>query len=464
MTTISDFFRSEILFWAAWIIIPVVMEIIPTIGNFFILLFKKIRNKQSPEMTFFPDVTVIIPVYNSSDTLRACIKSVYDSDYPKDKILVLLANNETKDNSFEIFARCQSEFPELKISWNNAHQGKSKALNLAIFNSQGKYIIHIDSDGVLEKNAIKNMVNFFENHTDVHCVTGTVLTNPQLIDETDNFFMRVFRKMEFGEYCQAFLSGRNFQSELNSMFTVSGAFSGFRRSAIMKTQLYNFDTLCEDTHVTFQIRDRMGKKVALCSDAVFFVDPIESVNKLYIQRQRWQIGELEVLHMFRKDEQMRIGRNYIKDFVVRLVVFDHTFAFPRMIWYFALLALALINYPMRLIVISVILLFLLYSFANLLLYFCIVSFLETLPELRKYYARKWYYVFLLPLFNFLTFWFRFAGIINSIYSESRVWTTKNFKQEYKEAKEIVKKDFRAVIGVISRIRAAVNNPEEQVKG
>jgi len=35
MTLITQIFHSSILFWAAWVIIPIVMEIIPTIGNFF---------------------------------------------------------------------------------------------------------------------------------------------------------------------------------------------------------------------------------------------------------------------------------------------------------------------------------------------------------------------------------------------------------------------------------------------
>lgn len=35
-------FHSSIIFWAAWVIIPIVMEIIPTIGNFVILIKKKI--------------------------------------------------------------------------------------------------------------------------------------------------------------------------------------------------------------------------------------------------------------------------------------------------------------------------------------------------------------------------------------------------------------------------------------
>ena len=37
----KDFFlNSEYLFWIAWIIIPLVVEIIPAIGNFVFLLLK----------------------------------------------------------------------------------------------------------------------------------------------------------------------------------------------------------------------------------------------------------------------------------------------------------------------------------------------------------------------------------------------------------------------------------------
>ena len=72
-----------------------------------------------------------------------------------------------------------------------------------------------------------------------------------------------------------------------------------------------------------------------------------------------------------------------------------------MIWYFAIICLAFINYPMKLIVTSLVFLFFLYSMANSLLYICIILFLKDFPYLRKYYARKWYLIFLLPLFNFI---------------------------------------------------------------
>lgn len=67
--------------------------------------------------------------------------------------------------------RVPAEVPGLHMQWLNAKQGKSKALNLALFNSEGKYIIHIDSDGLLERSALRNMVYRFENDQSIECMS-----------------------------------------------------------------------------------------------------------------------------------------------------------------------------------------------------------------------------------------------------------------------------------------------------
>ncbi len=455
--TMIDYFLSSIVFWMAWIIIPLIMEIMPAICNFFILLIKRLRQKKKEPIKYLPQITLIIPVYNSASSLHACIQSVYESDYPNELIHIMLVNNQSKDNSFDVFNKCQMKFQDLHMNWMNSKQGKSKALNLALFNSTGKYIIHIDSDGVLHPDALQSMVTMFEQETDIHCVTGSVLTNPKQIDATKGFCKRLFRKTEFFEYCQAFLAGRNFESEFNSIYTLSGAFSAFRKSAILKTQLYNTDTVCEDTHVTFQVRDILKKRVRICCNAVFFVDPIEDINQLYTQRQRWQRGELEVAHMFLR-KKLQATKGFFSNFVVRLLMYDHTFAFPRMIWYFALFFLAFKNYPFRLIFTSIILIYILYTISAFLYYLNVLIFLAPHKEIRRYYARKWYQIFILPIFNFVVFWFRFAGIINSI-NRSQTWRTSNLTEEKDTFLRITRKDFRWWTDWLERTRKRVNIDE-----
>lgn len=445
----------EIIFWMAWILIPLVMEIIPAIGGFFIVLKKKFTEKKRPTLNYFPEITLIIPVYNSEETLNACIKSVYESNYPTQLMNVLISNNGSTDNSYQVFTQCQMEFRDLSMTWLNASQGKAKALNLALFNSHGKYIIHVDSDGKMHKEALRNIVIRFEQETDIDCLTGAILTDIEMIEKTESFAMRMVRRCEFYEYCQSFLAGRNFESELDSVYTLSGAFSAFRKSAILKSQLYNTSTVSEDTQVTFQMRNLFNKGVKLCENAFFFVDPIESYNKLYTQRQRWQRGEIEVSHMF-LTKKLSVFRNFFSNFMVRVLMFDHTFAFPRLIWYFALIYLVFLNYPLSLVIGSVCIIYLLYVLSMYLFYINVNMYLKNIVDIKKYYRSKRYLIFLLPLFNFVVFWIRFAGIINSTKKEGS-WKTATLTEEWRNIKNAVDNDFKIPKRVVRALRRRINN-------
>ena len=90
MGTILNEIVKEMLFWMAWIIIPFIIEIIPAVYGFIILIKKKLLSKEDHIPIRLPEITLIIPVYNSSSTLRGCLESVYLSNY----------RNETNNNIF----------------------------------------------------------------------------------------------------------------------------------------------------------------------------------------------------------------------------------------------------------------------------------------------------------------------------------------------------------------------------
>lgn len=449
-------FCNSFLFWAAWIIIPVMMEIVPSLGSVFVLIKKHIFHKEIIKPAIDPEISLIIPIYNSMDTLEQCIRSIDESDYPDERIRIFLVNNQGQDDSFQVFCDCQQKYPQLQMQWLNAKQGKSKALNMALFNSEGKYIIHIDSDGLLERSALRNMVYRFEADQTIECMTGVILTDPKQVQAYPPVLPHILRKVEFMEYAQAFLAGRNYSAEVNAVYTLSGAFSAFRKSAVLKSQLYNTDTICEDTQITFQMKYLQKTKVGICEDAIFFVDPIEDMDKLYTQRQRWQRGSLEVSHLFLKDKLK--ARNMLTNVGVRTLLYDHTFAFPRMIWYLALICLLCMNYSFAQIGYSTLFLYGLYVLIGVFYYISTVGFLKNFKEIRKYYAKQWYVIPVLPIFNLMVFFIRFAGVINSINTDS-AWKTRNFTQEKESFVQTVAKDFSVVGHFLGRIRDFVNNEE-----
>lgn len=450
---------NSFVFWGAWILIPLIMEIVPALGSVFLLIARRIRRKKPYEKpTIYPEISLIIPVYNSADTLYACIKSIQDSNYPNQSIRIFLVNNGGQDDSFSVYAKCQEQFPELHMQWLNSRQGKSRALNLALYNSEGKYIINLDSDGWLEPDALKNMVEKFEANPELNCMTGAILTTPEDIKKYKGFWARLLRNLEFMEYAQAFLAGRSYASELNSVYTLSGAFSAFRKSAILKSRMYNTDTICEDTQITFQMRYLYKEKVEICENAIFFVDPIENVNKLYTQRQRWQRGSLEVAKMF-MDKNFRLS-HMLSDINVKTLLYDHTFAFPRLIWYLALLCLLFMNYSGKVILYSTGMIFALYIIIGYLYFITVVTLLRFIPEVRDYYRKHWWVVALLPVFNLVVFFIRVIGVINSVNTDS-AWRTKNLTDESREFIGTLKEETGGIFSWFEKLRRKINYREEE---
>ncbi|MBI6872050.1 TIGR03111 family XrtG-associated glycosyltransferase [Clostridium aciditolerans] len=437
----------EFVFWGIWLVIPLVVDIISGLISGFVVLVGYFKRKKE-DIEYLPHVTLLIPLYNSEKTLASCLKSIVEQNYPLKNIMVLLINNGQKDKAYEVFCSFQEQNPGLRLWWIDSSQGKAKALNKGLYMAEGKYIINIDSDGILDKNAVRRVVEKFESNTDIYAMTGVVLIDNNLIEKTKKLSLRLVQRCELFEYTEAFLVGRGFQSYSNTMFTLAGAFSCYRKDVVLKTQLYNNETLGEDTHMTSQIREFLKGKVALCEDAFFYVDPIDNLDKLYIQRQRWQRGQVEVSSLFKDIGSNRGFRNVLKYTMIK----DHTFVFPRFIWIFAMIYLIFLDYPLKLIVGANIIMYMVYVF-NSFIYFLITKlYLNELKQVINYMNKHWYTILLLPMYRFIVFFMRVAGIINSV-EKYAAWNSRTFTEE----KKVVTEKLGKRLKLYYKIKDWINN-------
>lgn len=432
-------------FWASWTMIPILIEILPSFISIGRLLISTLRNRRKKEAMNFPEVmpyvSIIIPVYNSKNSLYECVKSINNSNYPLELIQIILVDNKPGgDNEcFNIFNQMHNhEFSHLNMFYLRSAPGKAKALNTAIYSCIGTYIINIDSDGVLEQNAISNLILKYENNSNIAAMTGVILTQKEMIQSEKSLYKRILQKNEYFEYAHSFLTGRTKETTHNQLFTMAGAFSSFRKEVLISTFLYDIDTVGEDTDMTFQIRASRGQKVDICEDAFFFVDPIEDLDTLYIQRQRWQRGQLEVVGNYMAERNHITG--FFKDFLIRRMIIDHTFIFPKMIWLFASLILIQFGYSYRMILLSYGLIYLLYLFVSILNTICTLLFFHNFKEERKFYINNMWCLLSLPIYIFICSWFRLVGVLNSITSPAK-WDTKKFKVEKNQIVNMIKNDF-----------------------
>lgn len=108
-----------------------------------------------------PEISIIVPVYNSERYLRQCLKSILNQTY-KD-IEVICVNDGSTDKSLEILNDFAQSDSRIKII-NKSNSGYGASLNIGIENACGNYIGIIESDDFAEKNMYEDLINLAHQH------------------------------------------------------------------------------------------------------------------------------------------------------------------------------------------------------------------------------------------------------------------------------------------------------------
>lgn len=209
----------------------------------------------------------------------------------------------------------------------------------------------------------------------------------------------------------------------------------------MQTRLYDTKTVGEDIDMTFQIRYELKGRVDLCTKAVFYVEPIPSLDALYMQRQRWQRGEINAVSKFMQDN-MKLTEVF-KNFVVRRLLIDHTVLFLRMIWLFAFIVLVPFGYSLHLITMSFVFLYFLYIGIAILNFVSAYAYLRSFHSDKIFYLKNWWIIFTLPFFFMVLSFIQMVGLVNTM-TQPAQWRVKNYHEEYNAIKQIVSHDLKEV--------------------
>lgn len=108
-----------------------------------------------------PVVSVIIPVYNVEDYLTECLDSIRNQTLKN--IEIICVDDGSSDNSLRIL--CQAAKDDHRISvLTQKNAGQSAARNLGIQFAHGQYLYYIDSDDLLELNALQFLVETMDDN------------------------------------------------------------------------------------------------------------------------------------------------------------------------------------------------------------------------------------------------------------------------------------------------------------
>ena len=215
------------------------------------------------------DISVVIVNYNVKDAVDNCIASIYKT-LGNLTAEIFFVDNNSIDGSAE---HISSKYPEVIVIANKKNLGFSKANNIALKRVQGKYILILNPDTVLEEKTFHKLIAFCESYDKTGAISSKlILANGKLDYACRRSFptpsvaipriiglSKIFSKSRlFGKYNLTYLD-ENRTSEVDA---ICGAFMFIPKTVLDKTGLFDEDFFMygEDLDLCYRIKQN-GYKI-----------------------------------------------------------------------------------------------------------------------------------------------------------------------------------------------------------
>ena len=246
-----------------------------------------------------PFVSVIVITFNRATILKACLESLNDQTYPKDRYEVIVVDDCSKDNTVEV-ARLYGA----KVISHEVNRGIPSARNTGLAAAKGEITAYIDDDAIADPAWLENLIQPFSDPEVTASGGQTFAFKTEFIAE---------RYLAAGGYGNpaplAFGKSKNpisrFMVYLKSMFTpvtisakpievqaVFGLNCAFRTSVLRAVGGYDETLLAdEDSEISTRLR-QSGAHIMFVPDAIIHHRHRERLG--YLIRQTYRRSQYTV--------------------------------------------------------------------------------------------------------------------------------------------------------------------------
>ena len=175
-----------------------------------------------------PKVTVYIPVFNYAQYVEKAIESVLNQTFKDWELIVI--NDGSTDETEKILKKYES-YDKVTIV-NQENKGLTISCNIALRLSNGEYIMRLDGDDYLDKNALLVMTHFLDEHPEI----GLVYPDYYLVDERGEI-ISIERKESINNGSDVLLD-----------IPPHGACTMFRKKILLEMGGYNEEITCQDSY------------------------------------------------------------------------------------------------------------------------------------------------------------------------------------------------------------------------
>ncbi|HCM89456.1 MULTISPECIES: glycosyltransferase family A protein [Vagococcus] len=254
-------------------------------------------------------LTIIIPVYNSIKTIECTMNTLKNQNCQNFEVVIV--DDGSTDGSLEKIRELNKDVEKFSITViSQENRGPSSARNVGIENSNGKYIMFLDSDDIYSPNMTKIMVDNMENSKSDLVVCG------------------IKKKMKRKEYMLNMESTKYFDQK-----SIANNLENIQKKEILNSvsnKIYLL-SIVREMKITFDENLSMGEdfrfnlqyiniinKMNIISDVLYIYETNSSylTNKIRKNDYDNRKGNIEILDKFYKKHNLEVDLSfqYVKIF------------------------------------------------------------------------------------------------------------------------------------------------------
>jgi cellulose synthase/poly-beta-1,6-N-acetylglucosamine synthase-like glycosyltransferase len=258
----------------------------------FVFIIGLVKNMKRPDgmRGELPFVSVIVSAKNEEENITRCMDSLVKLDYPKDKIELLMVNDNSSDGTKDIILSYAEKYPEIKYLETedipSKIRGKAKALSQAVKKSGGEFIFTTDADCEVKPSWVKEMLKYYDVDTGV--VSSYSIIKPKniswAVQSLDWIYLLTIASGSDGIGNPLSCVGNN-MSYRKKAYEEVGGYEKIKYSVTEDFMLLK----------TIRTATKWKTKFPLNADTVNYTLPGMSFMELYRQKKRWGRGGLDIV-------------------------------------------------------------------------------------------------------------------------------------------------------------------------
>ena len=244
----------------------------------------KRKNQTLKNEMQLPKFSIIVPTKNEESVIRRCLDGILKTDYPKDKMQIVVVDGDSTDGTYEICLDFEQKNPStIKVIREKTSRGKPSALNFALPNLTGDIVAVFDADSLPQEDVFSKVACYF-NDGKIMAIQGMTTS----INEKKNVLTRVI-SMEEKAWFQMLMSGRE---RLHLFVPLTGTCQFVRHNVLLELGGWDENSLTEDVELALRLVEN-NHLIKYAPDVCSGQETPNTLKSLISQRVRWYRGYME---------------------------------------------------------------------------------------------------------------------------------------------------------------------------